>query len=333
MKRTIDAEPNAMTTNKTPATGSMATGTLTTGSMAIGDLPPAAAGGGTLPPEARAELARALAMLHGGGRLARAAGAVARMAGFAAAPLMRLGARAAGITGAHGLPGRAVLQPVIEATMAKAFDVAVIALDETERFATPGRARFAAAVSGAAGGALGLPGFLPDAAFTTMLILRNIASIAKEEGEDLSLESTRRACLEVFTFGAPTQRQPAPVGGLRTAFTEETAAHDPAGPRQPFAGEPEGADSEGGYWGARLVLQGSPIVKLMSEAAARFGLVLSEKLALQVVPIAGAAGGALVNTAFLDHYRALAKGHFAIRRLERLYGASQVRESAATLGS
>jgi hypothetical protein len=75
-------------------------------------------------------------------------------------------------------------------------------------------------------------------------------------------------------------------------------------------------------------MQGTPLMALISQAASRFGVVLSEKLALQTAPIAGAAGGALVNAAFLDHYRALAEGHFIIRRLERQYGVDTVRWAA-----
>ena len=52
----------------------------------------------------------------------------------------------------------------------------------------------------------------------------------------------------------------------------------------------------------------------------------------QAAPVVGAAGGALVNTAFLAHFRTLARGHFTVRRLERRYGAEAVRAAAAALG-
>jgi hypothetical protein len=39
----------------------------------------------------------------------------------------------------------------------------------------------------------------------------------------------------------------------------------------------------------------------------------------------GALGGAAVNYAFLDHFQDVARGHFAIRRLERAYGKEAVR--------
>jgi hypothetical protein len=39
-----------------------------------------------------------------------------------------------------------------------------------------------------------------------------------------------------------------------------------------------------------------------------------------VLPLIGAAGGALINTLFIDHFQSVARGHFTVRRLERKYG-------------
>ncbi len=75
----------------------------------------------------------------------------------------------------------------------------------------------------------------------------------------------------------------------------------------------------------RLVFQGRPFTMLLSEVAARYGLVLGEKFSLQIVPVAGAVAGAALNAAFLAHYRNLAAAHFTIRRLERTHGRDAVR--------
>ena len=61
------------------------------------------------------------------------------------------------------------------------------------------------------------------------------------------------------------------------------------------------------------------------KVAARFGVTVSEKAAAQALPIVGAAGGALVNTLFIDHFQGVARGHFIVRRLERTHGAETVR--------
>ncbi len=53
---------------------------------------------------------------------------------------------------------------------------------------------------------------------------------------------------------------------------------------------------------------------------------MSEKAAAQAVPLIGAAGGALINTIFIDHFQNMARGHFIIRRLERLYDQGIIRQ-------
>ena len=57
----------------------------------------------------------------------------------------------------------------------------------------------------------------------------------------------------------------------------------------------------------------------------RFGVVVSEKAAAQAIPILGAAGGAMINTVFIGHYQDMARGHFIVRRLEKIHGADPVR--------
>jgi hypothetical protein len=244
-----------------------------------------------LPPVAVEELAQALARLRdGGGAVVRVA---QRLAQMGAAPLLRgLGANAGG-----------ALEQIARASLERAFDAAVVGLPSTysdERRRLPGgrlgsaaTSHFVTAVSGAVSGAAGLLGAVPDAALTTLLIMRQIAAVALAEGEDLADEDARRACLEVFALDA---------------------------------------GDEGGYWGARLMLRGAPIAGILAQAARPWGLALTEKLAAQAAPVVGAAGGALVNTAFLAHFRTLARGHFTVRRLERTYGAAAVRAAAAGLG-
>jgi len=41
--------------------------------------------------------------------------------------------------------------------------------------------------------------------------------------------------------------------------------------------------------------------------------------------VIGAAGGALINTLFIGHYQDMARGHFIVRRLEKIHGAEPVR--------
>ena len=244
-----------------------------------------------LGPSARAELQHVLEQLESGrGVLVR----LADLMGGAVGQATRLGVRGLGM--APGL--QAKLRGTAESAISRAFDVAVLGLKQPlTGTALPGtmrRARLrdhatqgAVTLSGAIGGFAGFGGLLPDIGFTTLAIMREIARIAREEGEDLSTADARRACLEVF------------------ALRPIEAANE---------------QSELGYFSARAVLRGRPVVMLLSEVASHYGLALSRKVALQMMPVAGALCGASLNVAFLGHYRSLARAHFTIRRLERLHG-------------
>ncbi len=227
---------------------------------------------------------------------------LADLMGGAVGQATRLGMRGIGL--APGL--QAKLRGLGEAAVVRAFNIAVIGLRNPAPLISTGdmvppergwrdhATQAAVAVSGAVGGFAGLSGLIPDIGFTTLTIMREIARIAREEGEDLSSAEGQRACLEVFALQAHEG-------------TEE--------------------QSELGFFSARAVLRGRPVVMLLSEVSSHYGLALSRKVALQMMPVAGALCGASLNAAFLAHYRALARAHFTIRRLERTYGAMNVREA------
>jgi hypothetical protein len=67
------------------------------------------------------------------------------------------------------------------------------------------------------------------------------------------------------------------------------------------------------------------LVRFLTQIASRFGVVVSQKVAAQAVAVVGAVGGAAVNLAFIEHFQDVARGHFTVRRLERVYGADAVR--------
>ena len=76
-----------------------------------------------------------------------------------------------------------------------------------------------------------------------------------------------------------------------------------------------------------MIKQGAPVlVKFINAVAARFGIVVSEKVVAQAIPLIGAAGGAVINAIFIDHFQDIARGHFIIRRLERSYGKELIKE-------
>jgi len=265
------------------------------------------------------ELRAAMARLERGPglaqRLAEAAGmalgGVGRMvAGRLGALALHAGALPTGALRAAGVQER--LSQVAQAALARAFDAAVLGVagKRTEARTTGGgRARLLVAASGAVGGAAGLAGFAPDAAVTTLAIMRRIARIAQEEGEDLDDPSARRACLEVFALRSGDRF------ALRAGDRSAQQAQGEAG---------------GGYFATRLLLQGGPLLRLLAEVAGRYGVQLGRKLAAQAVPLAGAALGAAVNAAFMAEYEGLARAHFTVRRLERTHGAAAIRAAAET---
>lgn len=235
---------------------------------------------------AQDELERALERLQAGrGLLVR----LADLMGAAAGRVGLLSARGLGLPA--NLQTR--LRGLAEAALGRAFDIAVVGFRDgaavrahNDRLA--GRAAQAMVVaSGLAGGVGGVSLFLPDIGFTTVAIMREIARIAREEGEDLGSADGRRACLEVFALKG--------IGA-------------------------EPGESELGYFSARAMMRGTPMVMLVSEVASRYGLALGQKLSLQMIPVAGALCGASLNAAFLAHYQELARAHFTIRRLERTHG-------------
>ena len=76
-----------------------------------------------------------------------------------------------------------------------------------------------------------------------------------------------------------------------------------------------------------MIEEGAPIIlRLITKVAARFGVQVSEKIAAQAIPIVGAVGGAVINTLFIDHFQDMARGHFIVRRLERIYGIEAVKK-------
>lgn len=168
------------------------------------------------------------------------------------------------------------------------------------------------AATGAAGGFFGLPGMLVELPVTTTMMLHSIAEIAQGEGEDLAQPEAALACLEVLALGTNAGRKESLESAYyatRTALTQAT--------REAAAFLTEKGMARSG---------GPALLQFLTKVGARFGIEVTEKAAAQLVPIAGALGGAAVNVMFTHHFQRLAQGHFTVRRLERLYGSEAVAE-------
>jgi hypothetical protein len=169
-----------------------------------------------------------------------------------------------------------------------------------------------AAVSGAVGGAFGLATLAVELPLSTTLMLRSIAQIAQEEGEDLADPENALACVQVFALGG---REAASSALTESGYFAVRAALAKT------------MVEAARYAGNRALLdEAAPaLIRFSAQVAARFGIVVSQKVAAQAVPILGAVGGAAVNAAFMNHFQSTARAHFTVRRLERRYGTAAVR--------
>lgn len=199
-----------------------------------------------------------------------------------------------------------------------ALQVAIASLRHRSGAAQPRLHKLAAAASGAAGGAFGLAALAIELPVSTTIICRSIADIARSQGEDLSRPEARLACLEVFAFGGAAPSDDA----SETAYFAMRAALSRA--------VSEAAE----YLATRKVTDtGAPaLVRLVSLIATRFKVQVSQKAAAMAIPLVGAAGGATINYLFVDHFQAMSRGHFTIRRLERKYGTEAVRQAYERIG-
>jgi EcsC family protein len=195
----------------------------------------------------------------------------------------------------------------------QALNVALLTVDDTGRRASSNLMhKLAVAAVGAAGGLFGLPALAVELPVSTTVILRSIADIARSEGESLHSPEAKLACLEVFAFGGPSQGDDATTTGYFTIRASLAQAVSEAARHIGQKGVAE---------------EGAPaIVRFIAQVASRFGVTVSEKLAAQAVPMVGAVGGALINSLFIDHFQDIARGHFAMRRLERLYDPELIKQ-------
>jgi hypothetical protein len=212
-------------------------------------------------------------------------------------------------------PAQKAIHAATEKALMTALSVAVRSLGEAPRAKSSDRMhKMAVATSGAIGGAFGLAALGMELPISTGLILRSIADIAASEGENPQHLDTKLACLTVFALGSPKdQRDDAAESGYFAARAALAGAVSEATKHLAQKGLAKGG--------------GPALVRLISLITARFGIVVSEKAAAQLVPVIGAAGGALINTIFIGHYQDMARGHFIVRRLEKIHGAEPVREA------
>jgi len=210
-----------------------------------------------------------------------------------------------------------IVATAVNKSLLAALKAAVLTMGRSRQPASKWWHRLGVIMSGGAGGFFSLLGLAVELPISTTLMLRSIADIARSEGEDLRIRESQLACVQVFA-----------LGGMRSA--------DDA--------------SESGYYAVRIALarvlseaaefiaekgvieEGAPvIVRLIARIAARFEVIVSEKVAAEAIPVVGAVSGAAINLAFITHFQQMAKGHFIVRKLERKYGKDEVEKQYTRL--
>lgn len=196
---------------------------------------------------------------------------------------------------------------VTRAALMKASDAIVVTMkDVPGESASTKWHKLGVALSGGVGGFFGIAALAVELPISTSIMLRSIADIARSEGESISSMETKLACIEVFALGGTSKDDDASEGGyyaVRSVLAKSIS------------------DASEFLVRKTLTDEGAPLlIKFITMVAERFGIQVTEKAAAQAIPALGAAGGAIINTLFMDHFQSMARGHFIVRRLERKYG-------------
>jgi FAD/FMN-containing dehydrogenase len=252
-----------------------------------------------------------LAELRHAKELLETPGLTARLAGTLGRPIE---------AGLRALPKGAssLVQKVTHVALFQALRLAVASLGTR----SPKRSseRFHKVLAGASGGLGGVFGFaaLPvELPLSTTIMLRSIADIARSEGHDIGNINSRLSCLEVFALGGKTDADNAvdsSYWAIRAALARSI--------------------SEAAAWIAEkgvIEQTAPPLLRLIVAIASKFGVVVSEQLAVKAIPLVGAAGGSIVNVLFINHFQDMARGHFIVRRLEARHGLEAVRSAYESL--
>jgi EcsC family protein len=151
-------------------------------------------------------------------------------------------------------------------------------------------------ITGAGGGAFGLPSVLAELPITTGVIFRSIADIGRSYGESLINPEFRATCLEVFAYGS--------------AFDEDD-------------------DEEVAFVAAKI--GAVEIAEFISKVAFRYASAIAPKIAAMSVPIVGSVLGAGVNWAYMSFYQSIARVLFTLLPIERAHDREQVRSCFSSI--
>ena len=211
------------------------------------------------------------------------------------------------------------LTEITQKALTKSLDMAISSLDTKDKIATSNtKHKIMTSISGAIGGAFGLPTLAIELPISTTIMLRSIADIAHAQGHNLDEIETRMACLEVFALGSSKSTSD---DGAESAYF---SARGVVSYEMKIAIDAVANMSEKAIQEALTRGQLPLLLKVIETIASRFGITVTEKFVAQSIPILGAIGGASINLMFMNHFQDMAEGHFIVKRLEKTYGLEMV---------
>ena len=213
--------------------------------------------------------------------------------------------------------------------VAKALSIAVMTISNNKNFSKESDPlkkskgwlhKSLAGVSGALGGSMGLASMLMELPISTGIILRSIASIASEFGEDINDPDVLVECMCVFGFGSQGRSPERSDETSTSYYLEKMALSKAAIDAKSFLGSYNAKQTL-----KSIEMASAPaIMNFVTAVANRFKINITYKGIFKSVPVFGALSGAAVNVAFTDYYMDVAKFHFGLRALSRNYSADMV---------
>jgi len=162
--------------------------------------------------------------------------------------------------------------------------------------------------AGGLSGFFGLAALPIELPFVTISLLRLIAEIARQYGNDPSSIETQLDCNYVLSMGnqssiegyyasriAFTELQSKAISFIASCTTKEILA----------AIENKTAPA---------------LIRLIGEIASQFEIRLARKILSQAIPVSGALAGGTLNFLFANYYGEYARYHFGLKRIEREHG-------------
>ena len=206
-------------------------------------------------------------------------------------PLMKLanyaGSQIEGVLSKLPDDFEAKVQSVVKSALDAAYEASGTISASSLAPATPSYFhKMAVTFSGAIGGVAGLPGAVAELPVTITTMFSSFQKIAEKYGFDPSEQETKLECIKIFSMGGPLEKD---------------------------------EDIDLSFVSARLGLQGEVVSQLISKAAQKLALVISQKLGSQAIPIIGAVTGATLNYTFMSYYEEMAHVRFSLKRLQNEY--------------